>query len=365
MAQVPRMGLSVWLLLACGPPGAAAEAAAAGGARTSAAFFLQYDGRLIPAGGGGLLQSRRAGRRGRLEALLEGRASLPGVRFHVSERLRGPFLSEAPGYVFGATTGHTGSTSLSSRDGYAPGPRRDAITFHFEDLFQEELAWQEWWHGRKRSLHEQIHRVARRYKPGVDRAMAAARARTYVDLGHHNIHGILGATPEVFGAEAFLVRVRRERLRVAYSFSLSPPFRDLCPSDGRSLASAGAHGFAFRLCPLTNEVLLHPAGGNWTRSSWSSLSLVQQALWYIDELEAEWQRLLASYPDASYLECDWVDELRPCFEAVAAVLGLDVSDQEVHLRNHTSKITDQDDPFNVTSLSREDRQYRGVMGFGN
>merc|ERR1719316_2522738 len=78
------------------------------------------------------------------------------------------------------------------------------------------------------------------------------------------------------------------------------------------------------MCP--RRVLLQPSTGNWTAEKWESLTYFQQALWFVDEGEAGWQRLLQDYPEVPYIECNWHEDLQPCFQAVADVLGVEVKD---------------------------------------
>lgn len=305
-------------------------------------------------------QSPYAKRRSELEALMCAKEVLPGVRLHVVERLRDQLYVAPPRYVFAATTGHSGSTSMSSSDAYAPGLQKDGIAFRFEAFEaktkkekkgggwkkkeDDRLAWQMWWDS-KPSLEEQIDRVSTVNKPKIDAVLTSESKHTYVDLGHHIVMGILGVVPAVFGDEAFFVRLKRDRLHVAYSFAEERTVEDFCQ-------------FKFRICPLKDEVILQPSRGNWTAALWNSLSLEQQAFWYIDEIEAVWQRMLVTYPDTSFLDCSWVDNLGPCLEGMARVLGVEVAPVQSELKHHTEHgLTDEV----IKSLTERDAEYHAFM----
>jgi hypothetical protein len=240
---------------------------------------------------------------------------------------------------------------------YVHNPARDLISFRFEDYkpehqqpdpdYQTEqrrkgmasLEWRKWWDA-KPTEQEQVVRV-QKYKQSADSALDMESKQTFVDLGHHNVQGMLQVIPAVFGDDAFLLRVRRNRLDTAFSFKESKA--DMCEAE-------------FRICPLTNNCILEPPGSNWSASLWHSFSVEQQAFWFIDEIEAQWQRLLLRYPDVSYAECDWSGSLAPCLYAVAAVMGLDVPQKSDILRNHTGS-----DVPNYETLAAEDLEYHRRM----
>eukprot|EP00746_Dinoflagellata_sp_MGD_P107734 gnl/MRDRNA2_/MRDRNA2_458359_c0_seq1.p1 gnl/MRDRNA2_/MRDRNA2_458359_c0~~gnl/MRDRNA2_/MRDRNA2_458359_c0_seq1.p1 ORF type:complete len:188 (+),score=24.60 gnl/MRDRNA2_/MRDRNA2_458359_c0_seq1:76-639(+) len=175
-------------------------------------------------------------------------------------------------------------------------------------------------------------------------------AETYVDLGHHNLHGILVASPVVFGEDLLFVRIMRSRFSTACSLEagLGKARRDLCKSQ-------------FRICPLVHQVFLSPFGCNWSDSLWHRLDLVQQAFWYIDEVEATWQNLLQLHHNTSYLECSWNVLLKPCIVALSIVLGVHPAHQiknlKKHVRNHST--------CQSSLLKSKDREYQLLMNYSS
>lgn len=258
------------------------------------------------------------------------RTRLP--RLHLTKRAAERLLTQPPRYMFGISTGHSGTTSLSNAQSYSGSFIRN-ITFRFEmDCFSICSFINGWpqWAATQPSLEEQERKVRKDYKIPIDDLLDHGQSSTYVDLGHHNLHGILRTTPKVFGDDVFLIRIRRDRVHTAYSYSIYN--RDLCKN-------------WFRVCPLTDWHLLSPRSGKWTEDTWRSMTHEQQHLWFVDEVEAEFQQLLRENPHVSYLGCNWSDNLGPCFEVVSSILGLQVANGGAHLMHHTSE----------KPLSREDR----------
>jgi hypothetical protein len=249
-----------------------------------------------------------------------------------------------PRYLFGISTGHAGSTSLSNKGSY-----EDTIhvTFKFEDLSPNAVGGnQEWrdWAATKPSLEDQEWKVRNDYKKTIDDLLAKEGTSTYVDIGHHNLHGILRTTPKVFGSDVFFIRLRRDRVHTAYSKQNVT----LCQT-------------MFRVCPTENLHLLSPGSGTWTEEEWMKLTGYQQSLWMIDEVEAEFQQLVRENPGASYLECNWSDDLGPCFEIVSSILGVQVKDGGLDLKQHTSKnLINSDDQKRIVQA---DEDYQSLMKY--
>jgi hypothetical protein len=206
--------------------------------------------------------------------------------------------------------------------------------------------WQKW-AATKPSLDEAERKVRDEYKSSIDVMLTPiGQSHTFVDIGHHNLLGLLRAMPKVFGDDAFFVRLRRDRVHTAYSFAQYE--RDLCED-------------WFRVCPLTDRHLLSPRSGTWTVNTWRSMTDEQQHLWFIDEVEAEFQQLLKENPDVSYLECNWSDDLGPCFDMVATILGLDVANGGAHMKSHTGRTPLSDGDRD--RIIQADKDYRSFMDY--
>lgn len=302
-----------------------------------------------------------------LHALLDRPGSTGNrVELHVpSAEALTRLMRRSPRYIFGVSTGHAGSTSLSSADSYS-GESLEHVLFSFEGRGVLDLPsdpdvrkrWQAWWLAGPSAVEQQS-KVRDEYKTAIDTQLLEAGSTTYVDLGHHNVEGILRATPDVFGDDLLLIRFRRSRYPTAFSFATRAHRADdsLCRN-------------MWTICPTKNEAVLRPAGaspgtaaGLWREEQWQQLDVSQQHFWFIDELEAEWQQLLEENPSVSYLECDWTSDLRPCFDAVAAVLGA----QPSHGGEGTSQRphAEQNASDNLEMLRSRDAAYQELMSFSD
>lgn len=80
--------------------------------------------------------------------------------------------------------------------------------------------------------------------------------------------------------------------------------------------------YRWTLCPLGG--LQHPDTALRVDTSvWQSLSKVHKNLWFIDEVEARWQRLLATHPQLPHLTVRWCDsrQLQDSHAAIARFVG--------------------------------------------
>lgn len=127
---------------------------------------------------------------------------------------------------------------------------------------------------------------------------------SWFDSGHLASLAIVPAFLSFLGREKVkLVRLRRNRLDLAWSKAHS---RSTAPAgtgvEGAGSGSTVAGGpcssaCVWCLCPLDAATLCLPPG-----SVWGRLSYFQQFLWEADELECQWQSIIASNPKLQTLE---------------------------------------------------------------
>lgn len=224
-----------------------------------------------------------------------------------------------PRYVFSASTGHSGTASVSTGESFT-GWEEEGIIFNFEnyawrvDGRKGLLAdWAEWrkWFDANPTEEMQLQRT-KMFKERIDKSLEAGGGTTWVDLGHHTMMGILQHIPEVFGDSALVIRLRRSRLETVKSLISHVP--TLCELE-------------MRICPATdaNLTVLSPKGEPWTPEGWARLTPEEGYFWWVDEVEAQWQKLLESHPNVPRMECDWEEELEPCLQMVADLLGVQVA----------------------------------------
>jgi hypothetical protein len=195
------------------------------------------------------------------------------------------------------------------------------------------------------------------------------RPRAYVDLGHHNLYfveGLLAAyrgpprTPRLSPATPRLrfVRIRRGRFEstVSWCSSLdtikSKPARAWYTLGATERERDRSVGGAFFYSPH----LGYPVQLAVSQATWRRLTLAQKVMWFIDEVEARWQALLArgvceSYVDApACVELTWtkyapapdsrcgvkMDSYATALSRVARFMGLRPSEERVNRKRHTA-----------------------------
>ena len=228
-------------------------------------------------------------------------------------------------FVFGITTGHSGSASLSWKICYKEPHAGLAIKFEAEHKYTaSSQGGLKEWYGTDAATRPALIRfvnetvlpdaleVARTDDPSRAKTLRGKGqktlppARVHMDLGHHTNLGILEAAATLLApsrAVAF-VRVIRHRYDTVRSFL----------SEG--LAPCGRN--MWTLCPtLHNDIVLRTS-----RDAWRRFDDGQRNLWFVDEVEARWRRTLAAYPDLPHTTVHWCTgaEFMKAREAVADFL---------------------------------------------
>ena len=222
-----------------------------------------------------------------------------------------------PALVVGFSTGHVGTTSLSSRGMYAcacddRAHCRCALANYgfFHELGQRRGLQSS--HATLRDWHEaplptgctlaarEAALVARAYLPRWRQ-----HAHSLV-LSHDTLYlykGILAAVPL---EQLLFVRIRRARHEFVESFgkydAIGRDWFHLEPTDHECAASAAATEAA-------------------TAAVWSTLTTAEKAGWFHDEVEARWQQLRRAHPTLRVIELEWSKARAGSFEAMADALA--------------------------------------------
>ena len=240
----------------------------------------------------------------------------------------------APRYVFGFSTGHVGTTSLSSRRLYhceceVRAHCRCALSHHgfFHESGQRRGLQSS--HPTLREWHEAPLRggtPAEREAELVEREAELVR-RAYLPmwgrheralvLSHDTLYlqrGILAAVPH---KQLLMVRIRRAREEFIASFGrydrIERDWYPLVPS---------AHGSISHVAP----------------AAWDAMSMADKAAWFADEVEAQWQQLRREHPELPVLEVEWSKARDGSFyemaDAIASAAGLRLAQdcRSVHRR---------------------------------
>ena len=196
-------------------------------------------------------------------------------------------------FVFGWSTGHVGTTSLSSAETYN-NPQN--ITFIFEAnrhpdyVHSLKAKWKTFTH------RKELKFVESRFIPLM--LELRQNSTTLVDLGHHNLYFIYGLlkyiklNPDKY--RILFVRIRRERHESALSLSYN--------NQGQKQSVCK---MVYRYCPhdRPNDIIMKLNNS----TKWNhDFNDYQRALWLVDEVEARWKLFLKNYsPYIHYIEVYW------------------------------------------------------------
>ena len=273
----------------------------------------------------------------------------------------GPACEE---FVFGFSTGHTGTTSLSDRDTFSSGLSRPLsdVAFFFEvGGAQRNTA----------DVREQERHVRNVYLPSLAAGLETKRDHGLlrkhgpvplcVDLSHWDLFFYRGLirTMEV-GRKSFrFVRIRRDAIEIARSLA-----------ENTQLSTHDLH-YHKKFHTVTGfdpfearDAIVLGVG----EAAWANLSAVQQGIWMADETEAQWRRYVPTQVRRRALEVSWSKYdggawfgsspfVSEAAAPVARALGLAVSHQVSDTKTHAETETANERTANV----RELEVYRSIM----
>jgi hypothetical protein len=201
--------------------------------------------------------------------------------------------------IFGFSTGHVGTTTLSNIHSYNGG-KVSGLALLFEGsnpLKRKKVHVTQKQYRQNFTVEDEITFVRKRFAPHLANMQRLYGAQVLMDLGHYNLfyyNGLIeyfasekyaSERPENICRRMLFVRIRRPRIETAFSL--------VYHSSGKMISDV-CTAFAVNFCPYSNPhaVILHPP----SRETWTSLSGFQQCLWLIDETNARWERFKIKYP---------------------------------------------------------------------
>jgi len=223
-------------------------------------------------------------------------------------------------YVFGYSTGHVGTTTLSRSSTYAHGgTNKTDVAFFFELDHSFGHTNTIGRHGL--SIAEQENHVRNVYLKEMSQRLGQRRARICVDLSHFHLHYFEGLL-RVMRAERRplkLVRIRRDAVEVA-----------------RSLGASFAVGYRPSDAPESLVLSLN-------ESVYQQFDSMEKGLYDADETEAQWRRLLEDW-NGEIFTCRWaewkpmgLDFVDQCVKPIARLLGLQPAQQVEDTKNHHNR----------------------------
>ena len=261
-------------------------------------------------------------------------------------------LENVSRWYFGVSTGHAASTTFSSGACFQDDRTHTPISWQFEGSHNygdrghvhSRVGLKAWYEGLS-SSPENVESEAMRLLHTVllpDMAIMANGRSTVVDLGHHVNLGLLEPLHAELSPRVRFIRIIRSRFDTVRSFLY----------EAKVPCAAGM----FSLCPLTHPDIALPM----PKLTWAKLSDAQRLLWFIDEVEARWQRLRRAHPVVPHLTVNWCtgEQLTSAWRDVAAFIGEGhLSPKPCPRRVHGSyNISDEE-------LGLQDSQYQERMAY--
>ena len=210
--------------------------------------------------------------------------------------------------VFGFSTGHVGTGTLGDRASYN---HVNHIEFLFEGYRQSKPTEMCRVHpsiyNQGFTAEDEENFVSNVLTPFLARLIHITQKSIIVDFGHANLFYYRGIARHflsrsrrggmyTFCKHLHFVRIRRERYESATSLMYRTPTRS---------KTSLCEDVPYAYCPYNNSesVLLHPV----SKTAWHDLGVLEQMLWYIDEVEARWQEFKALYKDTAirFTEVSW------------------------------------------------------------
>lgn len=264
-------------------------------------------------------------------------------------------------WIFGVSTGHAATQTFSSGDCYEDRQQPNTVwQFEVGHRYGDSRGWHEeqgikaWYAALRDMTADERNEHALRLVNAVllpDMILSAPTAwqgsSPIVDLGHHINLGLLDPLATALKHQVRFVRVIRSRFDTVRSFL----------AEQKAPCSAGM----WTLCPTQHPDIALPV----QNATWERLSQAQRNFWFIDEVEARWQRLLSRHPALPRLTVRWCSkpQLLQAHQRIADFIGHgSLTPKNCSFHKHSSK-TAQD--MSDAELAAEDRGYRKLVKYSS
>jgi len=179
--------------------------------------------------------------------------------------------------------------------------------------------------------------------PYMERKLYESDAHKYFDTGHQIIFGIAPALIEELNGRCRFIRLRRNRIDTACSFMAGPEDRDPWIALPRGINTSGDSRPRWAYRPSDKILIFTPPENLWVR--WNRF---QRYLWFVDEVERQWQRLLASHT-FPHMNIDLENLDEPAYQKLAEFLSIPFRRDMIGIRHNRT----EDRPgFRRPSLTR-------------
>jgi len=251
-------------------------------------------------------------------------------------------------YIFGHSTGHAGSTSVSHAFHSASCSwnivkcskgvlRREC----FENSSPNERIW---------PYDPKCELVKSKLIPYLE--SFRRDGQIYVDMGHyHNQGRTIECIASILGKEAIFVHIRRNRYDIANSF-LGKGMITPCLNTGEKHPEVS-------ICPFSGEDE-GPVDLPVSDQVWLQMTPFQKFLWYADEIEHRWHILKTQY-DSTFFEITWSfqSEFQDSLNQVLSEMACET----VSLENRKKHIKHTARNRNCSQEILQDFKYREMMKY--
>jgi hypothetical protein len=181
------------------------------------------------------------------------------------------------------------------------------------------------------------------------------QANIYIDTGHQIVLGLL--RPLLLHGQHHhnisLVRLRRDRLKVAKSFYQDPK------KEGKGPCAFIHTRHGLTLCPFQHACV---TAHNITPPLWHRLNRFQQYLWYVDQVEQIWQQILSDFgANVRTLEID-IDDGVVAFDALSAFIGIPYRHEAASIKLNPRATTPHSSNDDLLLYAKWDDEYHRILG---
>jgi len=279
-------------------------------------------------------------------------------------------------YIFGHSTGHSGTTTLhsvlSNTNGCPWDNNSTVVLSKVERIAPGEKKW-----SHDSSCNHTNNNLIPFFHSLIQEEVAAAvvgsgsdnsnniKYAMYIDIGHwHNRGRAIECLAKSLSDQATFIHIRRNRYSIASSFTHLK--ETPCMIDNGGMKHPGV-----AVCPRSGE-RAGPVNLPLDDSIWDSFTPFQRFLWYADEMEHRWYTLKqmfdnnngSSYNSPTFYEIEWRNgvEFEEGAQYLRRKLGCLEQDTIVvdNKRKHVKHVTQS---LNCSSMIEQDLQYQQLMNY--
>ena len=276
-------------------------------------------------------------------------------------------------YIFGHSTGHSGTTTLhsvlSNKNGCPWNNNSTVLLSKVERIAPGEKKWShEGINDCTHTNNDLIPFFHSLIKEEVEAAVVGSysgvnmKEAMYIDIGHwHNRGRVIECLALSVGDQATFIHIRRNRYSVASSFTHLK--ETPCMIDNGGMKHPGV-----AVCPRSGE-RAGPVNLPLDDSIWDSFTPFQRFLWYADEMEHRWYTLKqmfnnngSSSNSPTFYEIEWRNgvELEEGAQYLRRKLGCLEDTVIENKRKHVKHVTQS---LNCSSMIEQDLQYQQMMNY--